>query len=105
MRIKLMPLGRVAELKPGERLLDALDEGGLPVLPTACRAANCGICTVIVRGDGAGLAPPGPGEQRYLAGLAAAGNQRLGCQIHAAGDSTEEEVVVDILAAQRRPAP
>lgn len=100
-----MPLGVLVELRPGERLLDALDERGVPVLATACRSANCGICTVVVRGTGAGLAPPAAQEQRFLAGLGVAANQRLGCQIHAAIDSGEEEVVVDILAAQRRQPP
>jgi len=104
MRVRLMPLGTVATLEPGERLLDALDDIGLPVLPTACRAANCGICVVVVRGDGAGLAPPGPAEQRLLCGLgASSANQRLGCQIHAASEPSDTEVVLDILAARRRP--
>jgi ferredoxin len=97
-----MPLGTVTTLEPGERLLDALDEGGLPALPTACRAANCGICIVIVRGDGLGLAPPGPDEQRFLDGLGVSAGQRLGCQVHAASEATDAEVVMDILAAQRR---
>jgi ferredoxin len=71
-------------------------------LPTACRAANCGICIVIVRGDGLGLAPPGPDEQRFLDGLGVSAGQRLGCQVHAASEATDAEVVMDILAAQRR---
>jgi ferredoxin len=102
MHIRLLPLGVVATLAPGERLLDVLDERGLPALATACRSANCGVCTVIVRGNGAGLAPPKPDEERFLAGLGVAASQRLGCQIHAADDSTDEQVEVDILAAQRR---
>lgn len=104
MRIRLMPLDRVATLAPGERLLDVLDETGLPALPIACRSANCGICTVIVR-DGRGLAPPEPDEQRFLSGLGVAACQRLGCQIHAAWDSSDEEVVVEILAGQARGSP
>lgn len=102
MQIELLPLGSVTTLAPGERLLDALDEAGLTVLPTACRSANCGICTVIVRGDSQGLEPPRPDEQRFLAGLGIAANQRLGCQIHAAADSQDELVIIDVLAAQRR---
>jgi ferredoxin len=101
MRVRLMPLGAIAELAPGERLLDALDERGLPVLATACRAANCGICVVVVRGDSAGLAPPEAEEQRLLASLGGAAGRRLGCQIHASSDATDEEVVLDILAARR----
>lgn len=102
MRVRLMPLGKVATLEPGDRLLDVLDESGLPVLPTACRSANCGICIVIVRGEGFGLAPPAAAEQRFLEGLGVSAGQRLGCQVHAASEPTDAEVVMDILAAQRR---
>jgi len=101
MRIRLMPLDKVATLAPGERLLDVLDEAGVPLLPTACRSANCGICTVIVRDD-RGLAPPKRDEARFLAALGVAASQRLGCQIHAALDSSDEEVVVEILVGQAR---
>ena len=97
MRVRLMPLGTVATLAPGERLLDVLDERCLAVLPTACRSANCGICLLIVRGDGAGLAPPGPDEARFLSGLGVSAGQRLGCQLHAAADSTDQEVDLDLL--------
>lgn len=101
MRVRLMPLGTIATLAAGERLLDVLDERGLPVLPTACRSANCGICTVIVCGDGAGLAPPAPDEQRFLAGLGISAGQRLGCQLHAAPDATDEEATIEILSARK----
>lgn len=101
MRVRLMPLGTIATLAAGERLLDALDEAELPVLPTACRSANCGICTVIVCGDGAGLAPPAPDEQRFLAALGISAGQRLGCQLHAAPDATNEEVTLEILSARK----
>jgi ferredoxin len=101
MRVRLMPLGTFATLAAGERLLDALDERELPVLPTACRSANCGICTVIVRGDGAGLAPPEPDEQRFLSALGLSAGQRLGCQIHAAPDAADEEVTLEVLAARK----
>jgi ferredoxin len=101
MRVRLMPLGTIATLAAGERLLDALDQLELPVLPIACRSANCGICTVIVRGDATGLAPPNSDEQRFLAGLRIAANQRLGCQIHAAPDATDQEVTLEILSARK----
>lgn len=101
MRVRLMPLGTAVELMPGERLLDALDEQGVPALPTACRAANCGICVVVVRGEEAGLAPPGAAEQRLLAGLGARAGQRLGCQIHAAPGTGDGEVVLEVLAGRR----
>ena len=101
MRIRLMPLGTVATLAPGERLLDVLDEQGLVVLPTACRSANCGLCTVIVRGSAEGLAPPGPDEARFLAGLCPSGSQRLGCQLHASPEAPPDaEVTLDILTAR-----
>lgn len=101
MRVRLMPLGTVATLAPGERLLDVLDEQGLAVLPTACRSANCGLCTVIVRAGAEGLAPPAADEQRFLAGLGPAAGQRLGCQLHAAAEDLPEfEVTLDILTAR-----
>ena len=101
MRVRLMPLGTIATLAAGERLLDVLDEQDLAVLPTACRSANCGLCTVIVRGNADCLAPPAPDEQRFLAGLCPGGSQRLGCQLHAAPDAPPEaEVTLDILTAR-----
>jgi ferredoxin len=92
--VRLQPSGVELEVAPGERLLDALDEAERVAFALACRAANCGSCRLRVLSGQAALAPPGPREQRTLAQLAAASDERLGCQVVLAADSGDEEVVL-----------
>jgi adenylate cyclase len=90
MRVRLQPSGVELEVRSGDRLLDALDEAGLVAFALACRAANCGSCRLRVVTGQAALSPPGPREQKTLAQLGAAGDERLGCQIVLAAESGDE---------------
>ena len=84
LRVRFEPSGRELELLAGERLLDAVDDRpGLRVLPTACRAGNCGACRVRVRTGAVQLEPAGSEELAALAALGCAADERLGCQVHA----------------------
>lgn len=92
-RVRILGSGVSVELAPGQRLLDALDEAGTPAFRTACRAANCGICRMIVMIGDYELRPPSAREHATLLQLKAAPNERLGCQITAA-DAIEAEASI-----------
>jgi ferredoxin len=81
-------------------LLDALDEQQRlrSALPSACRAGNCGACRVRVLAGEALLAAPALREQLTLRELGAAGDERLGCQVHAAR-AADGLVVLRVIAA------
>ena len=85
--LRLSPDGPSVPLAPGERVLDTLDEAWSGVgLPTACRAGNCGACLVAVISGGERLEPPAPHERQTLRAVAAAADQRLGCQLRSRPD-------------------
>ena len=90
--VRLLPSGVELRVRAGERVLDALDAsaGGLRGgLPTACRAANCGICQVRVVEGAEALAIAGPAETRLLGNLKASPERRLGCQVTVRSDLEE----------------
>jgi ferredoxin len=94
IQVRFEPSGITIELEAGERLLDAADErtesaGRVVLLPLACRAGNCGACLLSVRAGADLFAAPLPAEQAALRELGAAGDQRLGCQLHARVDLDE----------------
>ena len=96
LRVKLLPAGVELALPAGERLLDVLDEAALDAsaLPHACRAANCGACQLRVLSGAALLAPPDARERTLLTELVAGPDDRLGCQLCAAPDAENGEVIV-----------
>jgi ferredoxin len=81
-RVRIQPTNVSVELRPGERLLDVLDEledGG--VIPVHCRGGNCGSCVV---GLGVGIKSwraAAVRELEALLQLGAAEGERLGCQL------------------------
>jgi ferredoxin len=83
LRVRLDPARVEFAVKAGERVLDALDAAALPGLPTACRAANCGLCLVRVEQGIEALCDAGPHERRLLEALRTQADHRLGCQITA----------------------
>ncbi len=113
VRVRLLPAGQVITLRTGERVLDAIDEQlepGGSGLPTACRAAHCGLCLVWVREGAAGLEAALPEEAGLLARLGAASGQRLGCQLTVAAGSTAMpapqqgcEIVLEVGLGAARP--
>ena len=84
VRVRFEPSRRELDLGCGERLLDAVDDQEqLGLLPSACRAGNCGACRVRVRAGAARLEPASRAELATLSQLGCAEDERLGCQIHA----------------------
>ncbi len=79
--VRFLPSGDGLEVATGERLLDALDDRELVILPTACRGATCGMCRVHVTRGAALLAPASEEERLTLSTLGAAADERLGCQL------------------------
>lgn len=91
--IVIRPLGVRAQILPGQRLLDVLDEAGRPAFRTACRAGNCGACLLTVLQGAFEWRPPSAREHTTLMQLRAAGDERLGCQLVLQGDPPGELVV------------
>jgi ferredoxin len=104
VRVRLLPQ-RVELLVPaGTRLLDALDDVQGAGLPTACRAANCGLCLVRVLEGERALEPPASAESVLCKALGGAGGAglRLGCQLTLAADAASgQHVVLEIVVAAR----
>jgi len=91
--IVIRPLGVRAQIRPGQRLLDVLDDAGSPAFRTACRAGNCGACRLTVISGALEWRPPSSREHSTLMQLRAASNERLGCQLVLLGDPPGELVV------------
>ena len=88
--ILIRPLGVRAQIRPGQRLLDVLDEAGSPAFRTACRAGNCGACRLTVVQGAHEWRPPSAREHTTLMQLRAAADERLGCQLVLLGDPPGE---------------
>lgn len=88
-----MPGSLQVTMRPGQRLLDVLDNLELPVFRTACRAGNCGACRLRVVQGAAELRPPDSREFSTLTQLHAAPEERLGCQVVLLGDPPDEIVL------------
>jgi ferredoxin len=112
--LRLLPSGAVAQVRPGDRVLDALDEQLEPGpwgadLPTACRSANCGVCQVVVRQGAQRLEPALRREIALLAELGGPKGGRLGCQLVIAGAPTSVapaapspgEIVLEVIPRAR----
>ncbi|MBE9554472.1 MAG: NADH:ubiquinone reductase (Na(+)-transporting) subunit F [Proteobacteria bacterium] len=106
-RAVLMPRGlaritvngeRVLDAHLGEKLLGALEHGGVH-LPTSCGGAGtCGLCRVTVTGAGEAL----PTERAVLSETDIANGVRLACQV-VVRDDLEVAVSQDLLAAETWP--
>lgn len=64
----------------GERLLDACDELGAPIL-FSCRTASCGVCRVHVEEGAKSFTHPGAEELEVLEVFEASPDERLACQL------------------------
>jgi adenylate cyclase len=95
MRLHWHPGPLTLQIAPGERLLDVLDEQSKSTLPTACRAANCGTCRVRVLSGANLIQAPDDWELSVLERHAAAPEERLGCQLCFANDTSDGEVRIE----------
>jgi len=100
--VTLLPLGLRIQARPGQRLLDVLDYLERPVFRTACRAGNCGACRLRVCSGAAEWRPPSAREHATLMQLAAAEDERLGCQLILLGDPPDDIVLDIVLAGLQR---
>jgi ferredoxin len=64
----------------GERVLDACDELGAPIL-FSCRTASCGVCRVHVEEGAKSFTHPGADELETLSIFEASPDERLACQL------------------------
>ena len=92
--VTILPLRTRVQMRPGQRLLDVLDEQERPVFRTACRAGNCGACRLSVLAGAGEWRAPSSREHTTLMQLRAAADERLGCQLILAGDPPEEIVLM-----------
>jgi ferredoxin len=92
--VTILPLRVRIEMRPGQRLLDVLDESERPAFRTACRAGNCGACRLSVLSGSAELRAPSAREHTTLMQLRAAADERLGCQLVLAGDPPDDIVLM-----------
>jgi ferredoxin len=76
------------DVPAGERLLDACDELGAPIL-FSCRTASCGVCRVHVLEGAKSFTHPSDDELEVLEIFEASPDERLACQlILATGDGS-----------------
>lgn len=86
MRATFTPLGRFAEAKPDETLLDAARRAGAP-LGNACGGIGiCARCRITVVAGAENLSPPTTIELRVSAQRGFAADERLACQAVVMGD-------------------
>jgi ferredoxin len=64
----------------GERVLDACDELGAPIL-FSCRTASCGVCRVHVEQGAKCFTHPSADELETLSIFEASPDERLACQL------------------------
>lgn len=92
--VTILPLRVRIQMRPGQRLLDVLDEHERPAFRTACRAGNCGACRLSVVAGASEWRAPSSREHTTLMQLGAAADERLGCQLILAGDPPTDIVLL-----------
>ena len=68
------------EVSVGERILDACDELGAPIV-FSCRTASCGVCRVHVEEGAKCFTHPSADELETLSIFDASADERLACQL------------------------
>jgi len=86
MRVTFTPLGRVAEAKPNETILDAARRVGAPIGNSCGGVGVCARCRVRVVAGPENLSPPTSIELRIGAGRGFADDERMACQAVVGGD-------------------
>ncbi len=97
--IDFEPLGRRAECRPGETLLDAARRAGVALAAICGGAGSCGRCRVrVLSGD---VSAPSATETRSLGAEAVDEGMRLACQVHVYS-GVKVYVPADSLSATQR---
>ena len=86
MRVLFTPLGRAAEAKPNETLLDAARRAAAPVGNSCGGVGVCARCRVRVVAGAENLSPPTSIELRIGAARGFAADERMACQAAVSGD-------------------
>ena len=86
MRITFTPLGRAAEARPNETILDAARRIGAPIGNSCGGVGVCARCRVRVVAGPENLSAPTSVELRVGAARGFAGDERMACQAVPSGD-------------------
>jgi ferredoxin len=86
MRVLFTPLGRAAEAKPNETVLDAARRVGAPVGNSCGGIGVCARCRVRVVAGAENLSPPTSIELRIGGARGFAADERMACQAVVTGD-------------------
>lgn len=86
MRVAFTPLGRAAEAKPNETVLDAARRAGVPIGNSCGGVGVCARCRVRVVAGSENLSPPTSIELRVGGAAGFAADERMACQAAVHGD-------------------
>ena len=86
MRVTFTPLGRAAEAKPNETILDAGRRAAAPIGNSCGGVGVCARCRVRVVAGAENLSPPTSIELRIGAMRGFAADERMACQAVVLGD-------------------
>jgi len=86
MRVSFSPLGRVAEAKTNETILDAARRAAAPIGNSCGGVGVCARCRVRVVAGSEHLSPPTSIELRIGGARGFAADERMACQAVVAGD-------------------
>jgi ferredoxin len=86
MRVTFTPLGRAAEAKPNETILDAARRAGAPIGNSCGGVGVCARCRVRVVAGSENLSPPTSIELRVGGASGFAADERMACQSAVSGD-------------------
>ena len=86
MRVSFSPLGRAAEAKANETVLDAARRAAAPIGNSCGGVGVCARCRVRVVAGSENLSPPTSIELRVGAGRGFASDERMACQAVVSGD-------------------
>jgi ferredoxin len=86
MRVTFTPLGRAAEAKPNETILDAARRAAAPIGNSCGGVGVCARCRVRVVAGSENLSPPTSIELRVGTARGFAADERMACQAVVAGE-------------------
>ena len=86
MRVTFSPLGKAAEAKPNETILDAARRAGAPLGNSCGGIGICARCRVRVVAGAENLSPPTSIELRVGGARGFAPDERMACQAVVKGD-------------------
>ena len=84
--VTFTPLGRTAEAKPDESVLDVARRAGVPLGNSCGGVGVCARCRVRVLAGSENLTPPTAVEARFSAARGFDDDERMGCQAVVKGD-------------------